>query len=273
VSQPSRLLDLTRPYLATVRDHIPIGTAGGVGVALVGRLLPVPAGYLAVVPARPSFPGAAEFLPGSGGLAALRTAATGCRGCDLYENATQTVFGAGPARSPLMLVGEQPGDVEDVEGEPFVGPAGRVLGRALGEAGLGGVPTYVTNAVKHFRWKGVRGSKRRIHDTPSAAHSRACRPWLAAEIAAVRPTVVVALGATAAGSLFGSGFRLTQHRGDDLGWPPPNGDFADNNAPIEGAFATIHPSAVLRVPSEDRDQAFRGLVTDLHAAGRLLPTG
>lgn len=230
----------------------------------------MPVGYLAVVAARPSYAGADEFLPDSGRLDALRTAASGCRGCDLYQNATQTVFGAGPTRSRLMLVGEQPGDVEDVEGEPFVGPAGRVLGRALDEAGLGDVPTYMTNAVKHFRWKGVRGSKRRIHDTPSAAQSRACRPWLAAEIAAIRPTVVVALGATAAGSLFGSGFRLTQHRGDDLGWPPPRGDFADSATPIEAAFATVHPSSVLRVPSEDRDQAFRGLVADLRAAGRLL---
>src|SRR4051812_35258083 len=170
------------------------------------------------MPGRITYPGAQEFLPGSSSLAALRDAAGGCRGCDLYEHATQTVFGRGPSSAALMLVGEQPGDVEDREGTAFVGPAGRLLDRALADAGLDGADLYVTNAVKHFRWKAGRG-QRRIHDKPTAAQATACRPWLAAELHAVRPTVVVALGATAAASLFGAGFRLTQHRGERLAWP------------------------------------------------------
>ena len=164
------------------------------------------------MPARITYPGAEEFLPGSRNLADLRRAATGCRGCDLYEKATQVVFGAGNAGAAIMIVGEQPGDVEDQRGAPFVGPAGALLNRALAEAELDQVPTFVTNAVKHFRWKETRG-KRRIHEKPSAAQSTACRPWLAAELHAVQPRFVVALGATAAGSLFGPGFRLTQSRG------------------------------------------------------------
>ena len=169
-----------------------------------------------------------------------------------------------------MLVGEQPGDVEDTEGLAFVGPAGRLLDRALGDAGLADTPLYVTNAVKHFRWKHVRGGKRRIHEKPSAAQSTACRPWLAAELAAVRPAVLVALGATAAGSLFGSAFRLTQHRGTPLEWPPDAGDFAADDTPIEAAVATIHPSAVLRAPPEERTSAYDGFVADLRVAMALL---
>jgi uracil-DNA glycosylase len=218
------------------------------------------------VAARPSYPGAEQFLPDTPSLAALRTAAAGCRGCDLYENATQTVFGRGPADARLMLVGEQPGDVEDTEGKAFVGPAGRLLDRAIGDAGLSDTATYVTNAVKHFRWKGARGGKRRIHEKPSAGQSTACRPWLAAELAAVGPTVLVALGATAAGSLFGPAFRLTQHRGTVLPWPPEKGDFAGDATPVQAALATIHPSAVLRAPDEDRAEAYDGLVRDLRAA-------
>jgi DNA polymerase len=215
-------------------------------------------------------PGAGAFLPTSDDLGALRRAAAGCEGCDLYENATQTVFGRGPRRARLMLVGEQPGDIEDTEGKVFVGPAGRVLDRALDRAELDEVPTYVTNAVKHFRWKHVRGGMRRIHDKPTAAQSNACRPWLAAEIRAVRPAVIVALGATAAGSLFGPGFRLTQHRGVVLEWPPAKGDFADDTTPVDAAFSTIHPSAVLRAPSDERDAALAGLISDLTAARALL---
>jgi DNA polymerase len=169
-----------------------------------------------------------------------------------------------------MLVGEQPGDVEDVEGAPFVGPAGTVLTRALTDAGLGDVPIYVTNAVKHFRWKESRGGKRRIHDKPTAAQSTACRPWLSAELHAVRPAVVVALGATAAGSLLGPGFRLTRRRGEAMAWPPASGDFASDQTPIDAALATIHPSAVLRAPSENRAEYYDGLVKDLRVAAALV---
>lgn len=220
------------------------------------------------MPTRPAYPGAAEFVPASTSLAALRDAARSCRGCDLHDRATQTVFGRGPARARLLLVGEQPGDVEDTEGEPFVGPAGRILDRALDEAGLAEVPTFVTNAVKHFRWKTARGGKRRLHEKPTAAQSTACRPWLAAELSAVRPAVLVALGATAAASLFGPGFRLTQHRGEILDWPPDRGDFADDETSIGVALCTIHPSAVLRADRADRDTMLAGLVRDLSAARR-----
>lgn len=199
---------------------------------------------------------AEPFLPDSDQLPALARAAADCRGCELYQNATQTVFGRGTAGSPLMLVGEQPGDVEDQRGEPFVGPAGKLLDRALAEAGVDARRVFMTNAVKHFRWKPDERSKRRIHQKPSAGNVRACRPWLAAELRAVHPELVVALGATAAQSLLGSGFRLTQHRGSVL------------DAELDGlrfsVLATIHPSAVLRAP--DRDEALAGLVTDLRAA-------
>jgi DNA polymerase len=222
------------------------------------------------VPGRARYPGADAFLPASGGLPALRAAAQGCRGCDLYERATQTVFGRGTAKAVMMLVGEQPGDVEDTEGTAFVGPAGRLLDRALADAGIDASTLYVTNAVKHFRWREARG-KRRIHDKPSAAQASACRPWLAAELRAVRPRVIVALGATAAGSLFGPSFRLTQHRGEQLPWPPPTGDFAADDTPVEAALATIHPSAVLRAPDDERAAAYDGLVADLRAAAAAAP--
>ena len=203
---------------------------------------------------------AEPFLPDSDQLPALARAAADCRGCELYQNATQTVFGRGKAGSPLMLVGEQPGDVEDQRGEPFVGPAGKLLDRALAEAGIDAGRVFMTNAVKHFRWKPDERSKRRIHQKPSAGNVRACRPWLAAELRAVHPELVVALGATAAQSLLGSGFRLTQHRGSVL------------DAELDGlrfsVLATIHPSAVLRAP--DRDEALAGLVTDLRAAAEFV---
>ena len=217
------------------------------------------------MPGRTRYPGAEQFVPDAKSLAALHEAAGGCRGCDLYQNATQTVFGRGAAHAPLMLVGEQPGDVEDTEGQAFVGPAGRLLDRAVADAGLDPAGMYVTNAVKHFRWKEGRG-KRRIHDKPTAAQANACRPWLAAELHTVRPAVVVALGATAAGSLFGPSFRLTQHRGERLDWPPPAGDFAQDTTPVRAALATIHPSAVLRAPDDERDAAYAGLVSDLERA-------
>ena len=203
---------------------------------------------------------AEPYLPDSDRLPELARAAADCRGCELYENATQTVFGRGPARAAMMLVGEQPGDVEDQRGEPFVGPAGKVLDRALAEAGIDVATTYLTNAVKHFRWKPDERSKRRIHQKPSAGNIRACRPWLAAELRAVHPDLVVALGATAAQAMLGTAFRLTQHRGEMLPAELDGVEFS--------VLATIHPSAVLRAP--DRDAALAGLVADLRTAAEFL---
>ncbi|NUW45728.1 UdgX family uracil-DNA binding protein [Nonomuraea rhodomycinica] len=197
--------------------------------------------------------GAAPFLPDRLDLDSLREAATRCEGCDLYRDATQTVFGEGPASARFMLVGEQPGDQEDRKGAPFVGPAGRILDRALEEAGIDRDDVYVTNAVKHFSF--VLRGKRRIHQKPTAAEVDACRPWLTAELALVEPEVVVVLGATAARSLLGPAFRVTRQRGQ----PVPLGDGAGALA-----VATIHPSAVLRAP--DRDAAYAGLLADLLVA-------
>jgi uracil-DNA glycosylase len=178
----------------------------------------------------------------------LREAVQHCRGCPLYANATQAVFGEGKLRSDVMLVGETPGDQEDVAGAPFVGPAGKLLDRALAEAGIDREHAYVTNAVKHFKWRS-RGT-RRIHDKPSWSEQTACRPWLEAEIAVVKPRALVLLGATAAQSLLGRSFRVTKERGRLL-----DSDLA------ELVTATIHPSAVLR--SDDREAMFAGLVEDL----------
>ncbi|TDE46266.1 uracil-DNA glycosylase [Nonomuraea mesophila] len=194
--------------------------------------------------------GAARFLPGRMRLDDLRGAAAHCEGCGLYRNATQTVFGEGPGRAAFMLVGEQPGDQEDRQGHPFVGPAGRVLDRGLREAGIARESVYLTNAVKHFSFT-PRG-KRRIHQKPTAAEIDACRPWLDAELAVVRPKVVVVLGATAARALLGREFRVTRQRGE----PVPLGDAL--------AVATVHPSAVLRAP--DRDGAYEGFLADLRTA-------
>jgi uracil-DNA glycosylase len=194
---------------------------------------------------------AADFLPQARSLASLRRAAQGCHGCDLWRDATQAVFGQGRSRAELMLVGEQPGDKEDLEGEPFVGPAGGLLDRALADAGIERGEVYLTNAVKHFKWR-ARG-KRRLHQTPRAGEVEACRPWLEAELEAVHPRAVVALGATAAKALFGSSVRVTRDRGRLLETPL---------APV-GAV-TVHPSAILRVRErEERHDAFAGLVEDL----------
>jgi uracil-DNA glycosylase len=201
---------------------------------------------------------AADLIPRGGGVKALREAAVGCRACPLWRSATKTVFGAGAARAPVMLIGEQPGDREDREGLPFVGPAGHLLDRALEKAGIEPRRTYRTNAVKHFKWK-PRG-KRRIHQTPSKLEVEACRPWLEAELERVKPDVVGILGATAAKALLGGDFRVSRRRGDLL-----EVDFAP------AAVATYHPSAVLRARDEERDEAFADLVADLraiaHAAG------
>jgi DNA polymerase len=198
---------------------------------------------------------AARFLPDHLDLASLRDAAAGCQGCDLYRNATRTVFGEGPERARFMLVGEQPGDQEDLQGHPFVGPAGRVLDRGLAEAGIDRAEVYLTNAVKHFSFT-LRG-KRRIHQKPTVTEMDACRPWLSAELAVVRPEVVVVLGATAARALLGRDFRVTRQRGE----PVPLGD----DVPAV-AVATVHPSAVLRAP--DRDAAYAGFLADLQVAAR-----
>jgi uracil-DNA glycosylase len=194
---------------------------------------------------------AAEFVPASRSLAKLRRAAADCRGCPLWQDATQTVFGAGPRKAELMLVGEQPGDREDVEGEPFVGPAGGVLARALESAGIDAGDVYLTNAVKHFKWR-ARG-KRRLHQTPRAGEVEACRPWLEAELKAVRPTGLLALGATAGKALFGPSVRVTRDRGRLIDSPL---------APV--AALTLHPSAILRLRDHDeREDALAGLVDDL----------
>jgi uracil-DNA glycosylase len=189
-------------------------------------------------------------------LDALRREAAGCTGCHLHERATQTVFGEGPEHAEVMLVGEQPGDREDREGHPFVGPAGRVLDEALVEAGIDRTRVYVTNAVKHFKW--VERGKRRIHATPLAGEIAACRPWLEAEIRAVAPRLVVALGATAARSLLGPGFKVTQRRGElvelDCG---------------QRATATVHPSSIVRIQdAEQRAVERHRFVEDLAAAAR-----
>lgn len=209
---------------------------------------------------RPDRPSAAAFVPAEHDLASLRDAAAGCRGCELWEPATQTVFGRGRSSARLVLVGEQPGDVEDTEGVPFVGPAGKLLVQALDEAGVDRTDAYVTNAVKHFRFT-VKG-KRRIHASPDAGHVTACKPWLVAEVAAVQPSLVVLLGATAAKAVYGPSFRVTQRHGVVMEWPSPGGP---------AALATIHPSAVLR--ADDRDTALAGLVADLQVAAELLDRG
>jgi uracil-DNA glycosylase family protein len=190
-------------------------------------------------------------------LDGLRREAAGCTRCELYGPATQTVFGEGPVSAWLMLVGEQPGDREDVEGAPFVGPAGRVLDTALERAGIDRSEVYVTNAVKHFRFE--RQGKRRIHKTPGVTHIRACRHWLDGELAAVRPTALATLGAVAAKALLGSGFKITQERGNVLEW--------------EGhqLVPTVHPSSILRGPPEARDEALAALVADLTVAAGLRP--
>jgi len=195
------------------------------------------------------------------GLEGLRVAARDCRACPLWKRATQTVFGAGSAQARLLLIGEQPGDEEDRQGLPFVGPAGRLLDQALAGAGIDRGEAYVTNAVKHFKWVPApdRG-KRRIHQKPNAAEIRACHPWLLAEIDAVRPQVIVCMGATAARALLGPAFRVTKQRGVPLHLP--GGQLA---------VATIHPSAILRAPdSETRRIEMRRFTADLEVARNLL---
>lgn len=194
------------------------------------------------------------------GLSSLRARAASCRACDLWQRGTQTVFGEGPAHARVVLVGEQPGDREDVAGRPFVGPAGAVLDRALEEAGIDRRDAYVTNAVKHFKWHpGGAGGTRRIHDKPDWTEVQACLPWALAELATVRPELLVCLGATAAQALLGRSVRVTRDHGRPL--PTPHARWA---------LVTIHPSAVLRADEGQRRVAYAGLVADLRAAAALL---
>ena len=200
---------------------------------------------------------AADFVPKQRSLSALREAAAGCRGCHLWQVGTQTVFGEGAKKAEAMFVGEQPGDQEDRMGRPFVGPAGRVFDEAVEAAGIDRSLTYVTNAVKHFKWQ-ARG-KRRIHQKPNWTEMTACRPWLDAELEVVQPRVLVLLGATAAQSLLGRQFRVTQHRGELL-----DSDLA------EAVIATVHPSSILRGEPSERDANFAAFVDDLRVAAGLL---
>jgi DNA polymerase len=220
------------------------------------------------VTSKDSYPGAGSFVPGEqASLAAVAEAVQACRGCDLYQHATQAVSGRGPASASVVLIGEQPGDAEDRAGEPFVGPAGKLLDRALGEAGISPEVTYTTNAVKHFRWRpDPRGGKRRIHERPDTWQVRACWPWLAAELSRLAPRVVVTLGATAGQALFGSSFKVTSERGTQISWPAP-GPSGGRTREVT-VVPTIHPSAVLR--ADDRDAAYAGLVSDLRAAAAAL---
>ena len=202
-------------------------------------------------------------MPEHSDIEGLKKAAVECKGCELWEPATQVVFSAGNPRAPLALVGECPGDVEDRKGIPFVGPAGKLLQEALDEAGVRREDVYVTNAVKHFRF--TERGKRRIHQTPQVTHIRACLPWLEAEMTLVDPALIVCLGATAARALLGSSFRVTKQRGQVLELATPVG--------IRPVLATVHPSAVLRTSGEDRDAAFASLVADLRTAGDAVTSG
>jgi DNA polymerase len=208
----------------------------------------------------PTKTSAEDFLPPRLNLSSLRTAAAHCQGCDLYKNATQTVFGEGPRRAHIMLVGEVPGDEEDKQGHPFVGPSGRFLDDSLDQAGIPRDDVYITNAVKHFRWE-PRG-KRRLHKKPTAGQIEACKPWLHAEILVIKPEVIVCLGATAAQAMLGRDFRITKHRGKFF--------HSEETAWIT---ATYHPSAILRAPDkESRDRMRAEFVEDLHHAAEYMET-
>jgi uracil-DNA glycosylase family protein len=202
---------------------------------------------------------AADFIPPRPTIERLREAAAGCRGCDLWVHATQTVFGEGPQHAEVMLVGEQPGDQEDRQGHPFVGPSGRLLDEALEAAGIDRQRVYVTNAVKHFKFARIELTKRRLHKKPASGEVRACRPWLEEEVRLVRPRVIVALGATAAQALLGPKFKVTEKRGKLV-----TSDWAG------AIIATVHPSAVLRAPADAREQAKRDFFTDLRRVARVL---
>jgi uracil-DNA glycosylase len=202
---------------------------------------------------------AADFIPPRPTITKLRAASEGCRGCHLFKVGTQTVFGEGPSRARVIVVGEQPGDQEDRAGRPFVGPSGKLLDRAFDAAGIDRDDVYVTNAVKHFKWAKDARSKRRIHATPNAGEIKACFPWLQNEIALIKPQVIVCLGATAAKVLLGRTFSVMKKRGVAIEseWAP-------------AVFATVHPSAVLRAPKEQRVIAERLFIADMRKVGRYL---
>jgi DNA polymerase len=201
---------------------------------------------------------ARDFFPSIITLDSLQKAAADCKGCELYRLATQTVFGEGPSTAEVILVGEQPGDEEDKQGHPFIGPAGRLLNQALEEAGIGRSLVYTTNAVKHFKWKPA--GKRRLHQKPKASEIAACSPWLEAEIGVVRPRILVCLGATAAQALLGRDFRVTKMRGQWL-----QSDLAEN------VLATVHPSSILRAPDpQAREEQYREFVADLKIVAKEL---
>ena len=202
-------------------------------------------------------PSAADYLPAKHSLTALKKGAADCRGCELYRRATQTVFGAGPASARVVLVGEQPGDQEDQQGKPFVGPAGRLLDQTLAQVGIDRRSAYITNAVKHFKW--VARGKRRLHAKPSARELAACWPWLQAELTTIDPEMIVCLGATAAQALLGRDFRVTRQRGKLL----PS-EFAKH------ILATYHPSAILRAPEDARPQMLEAFTADLQVVAKVL---
>jgi uracil-DNA glycosylase family protein len=201
------------------------------------------------------------FLPQSlrAGLLQLRQAAEGCRGCELYKHATQVVFGEGKRTAKIMLIGEQPGEQEDLQGRPFIGPAGKLLDRALADAKLNHADIYVTNAVKHFKWKPAPQGKRRLNSKPGATEIHACYPWLEREILLIKPLTIVCLGGTAGQALFGRGFKLSAARGTPI----------KDSKWARCVIVTGHPSAILRIPDHDgRDEAYRALVTDLRSVAR-----
>jgi uracil-DNA glycosylase len=201
---------------------------------------------------------ARDYLPQHKSLPSLREAAAGCRGCPLHEHATQTVFGNGPPTAPLMLVGEQPGNEEDVKGSAFVGPAGKLLDRALEQAGISREQAYVSNVVKHFKW--IPSGSRRLHQKPNAREIGACLPWLEAELELIRPKILVCLGATAAQALLGRAFRVTTQRGQ----------FVESKL-AEYVTATVHPSSILRARNDaERQEQMRGFVADLEQVARVL---
>jgi len=213
------------------------------------------------MPKRIEHPPVPDLIPDRPTLANVREASRNCQACDLYKRGTQTVFGEGARRAELMLVGEQPGDQEDLTGHPFVGPAGKVLDKALARAGIERASVYVTNVVKHFKWE-PRG-KRRIHKKPSVSEIAACRPWLETEIELVKPRAIVCLGATAAQTLLGRQFKVTAHRGTFI---------ASSLAPL--VMATVHPSSLLRAPDEDaRRRETDRFVDDLRLVARALSSG
>jgi DNA polymerase len=207
--------------------------------------------HLNIMAKRPTQDSTNPLIPLNGNLEDLKQAAKSCKACDLWKRGTQTVFGEGGPKAKIMLIGEQPGDQEDIEGRPFVGPAGKLLDTALEEAGIDRTKVYVTNAVKHFKWE-PRG-KRRIHKKPNAVEIAACRPWLDAEIATLHPRIIVCLGATAAQALLGRDFRVTEQRGEFL---------KSELAPF--VMATVHPSSILRAPDDQaRHDAMRHFIADL----------